>query len=450
LLLQGLASLFRLEQGGLAFAQGLAIGLEPLLRLQYLSRPCFQLLNYFLLLCRRLLDDAGTFLQLMLFEIELILHQAKLAHRRFKSGAPLIDLQTFLLAKALVALQVELLLLGVLMALLHVGFRGMQPGLLLGDLLLVPAKLLTHPLQARAEAREHRLLPFEGGGTLRQLRVGGFLFGLLSSKLLGFAAQLIVPLVQFLGLSFDLPAGALQLLGTLIDLAGPRLELLLALFHRSLEAIEPDEIGLILGLLRLQGGALLVEVLFSRLVIRAHLGQRFLLAGEQSFLLLQELTASLQLGGLGVQLRTSGRFFLLAGLAALDLPIDLALILLHLAGGPVDGLVQAGQAIATLAITVVKLLADVGQLLADGCKLLLLFPELLRRGLDLALSLRQFLSALGQLLVDRGRLRRGSLLGQHLHLALALLLDLFTAPVPNDPIGFQLLSLFIELLLADA
>ena len=118
---------------------------------------------------------------------------------------------------------------------------------------------------------------------------------------------------------------------------------------------------------------------------------------------------------------------------ASGLGVGFALLLLHLAGGPIDGLLHTGQAIPTLAVAVVELLADGCQFLANRFQLRFLLCQcrvLGHRGAGLQLALP---------LVELPAQGLG-----RLGLLPTVALDLLAAPVPDDPVGFQLARLFLQ------
>src|SRR5262249_2336998 len=83
-----------------------------------------------------------------------------------------------------------------------------------------------------------------------------------------------VPLVELFGLLFQLPGVPLELLEPLIDFERLRLKLLLPLVGGGLEAVEADEVGLVLLLALLQGGPLLGDLPLAGLQVmglRGHL-----------------------------------------------------------------------------------------------------------------------------------------------------------------------------------
>jgi hypothetical protein len=88
--------------------------------------------------------------------------------------------------------------------------------------------------------------------------------------------------------------------------------------------------------------------------------------GDLSLLLVELCPFAGQLLDPGIELGLADCLFLTANGQGAGFGIDLALAFLHLSRRPPDGLVQSRQAIAALAVTVVKLLAEIGQLAECG------------------------------------------------------------------------------------
>src|SRR5439155_18926520 len=139
---------------------------------------------------------------------------------------------------------------------------------------------------------------------------------------------------------------------------------------------------------------------------------------------------------------------------------EMPLFVLDFACCPVHCLLEPGEAIAPLAVTVVKLLANLGQFVADGVQLLLATVELFFVGLELSLALGELLLlslAFGLVLLQAGPsgsdlflllFRLAAHQDSGLALLPAFLVDFLAAAIPDDAVGFQLLRPFLELPLA--
>ena len=174
---------------------------------------------------------------------------------------------------------------------------------------------------------------------------------------------------------------------------------MLALLQGSGQPVEPDQVRLVPALLLFQGLARLRQLPLARRAlslagIELVLGCPALLL-EGTLLLLEELLGAgvgfgmrgrLGLQGLGTLFYFLGVGLDLrpAGLRFLDLRVHQPFALLHLDGRAVHRLLEAGEPIPALAVAVVQLLAEGGEFLADGLRLLLLSRQLVHAGFQLA------------------------------------------------------------------
>jgi hypothetical protein len=162
----------------------------------------------------------------------------------------------------------------------------------------------------------------------------------------------------------------LKLLETPVNFQRVAAQSLLALFQGRLHPVQASQRRLMLGLAFLQGLAFFDDLQLTGL----RLGQRagnvaaeLLVAhGDLSLLLVKPCPFAGQLLGPGIELGLADCVFLTANGQGAGFDIDLGLAFLHLSRGPADSLVQPRQAIAALAVTVVELLAEVGQLAVCG------------------------------------------------------------------------------------
>src|SRR5262249_21732789 len=117
---------------------------------------------------------------------------------------------------------------------------------------------------------------------------------------------------------------------------------------------------------------------------------------ELTAILIKTLRQRGDLCGARFQLRLPRLVLLVARGMLLSLGMKLALVLLDLAGGAVDRLLQAGKTIASLLVAVVELAADVGQLLPGGGEILLVTIRLATARFHRLLLPDRFFHALGQ------------------------------------------------------
>ena len=97
--------------------------------------------------------------------------------------------------------------------------------------------------------------PSRAAAPLLDLGRRGFVGLFLLGEFFHLQGLFFVELVHLHGLLFQVAQVALQLLVAVVHLQGPRLQLLLPLLQLALDAIEPDEVGLVLLLARAPGAA---------------------------------------------------------------------------------------------------------------------------------------------------------------------------------------------------
>jgi hypothetical protein len=255
---------------------------------------------------------------------------------------------------ALLLVQLGPPMLHVLELLLQLRLRLGLPRPLLGQLLLVAPQVVARLLQPRPQRRERRLLPFERGDALGKLPGNGVLLGLLLGQPVGLAAQLDVPLVQLPGLLLVVAGLVLQALGPLLGVFQPLLQALLALLQRRPRPVEADQIFLILSLPSRKRLLFAFELPFAGLPFLAP-------ALEHLPLLIEPLPLHFQFRGAGVKQGVARRLFGLTGGELLGLGVDGLFALLYLAGGHGHRLAHGGQAVAALAVALLKLVALPGQ-----------------------------------------------------------------------------------------
>src|SRR5262249_39591612 len=259
----------------------------------------------------------------------------------------------------------------------HLGLGGVLAQALLGEGLLLAAVLLAQPLQPAAQGGEHGLLALQGGAAPGQLGAVRLPLALLPGRLLLALLPARVPAGELAGVLLQLARGPLEGLEAAVHLQGVALELLLALLQGGGQPIQAHQVGLVLGLALAQGLALLLVFLVTLGPVRLAAGglrlHLLLALAQEPLLLFQRPAPGRQLGGQGVQLLAA----LLAAqlLGPGQLGVELALLLLDAAGGAADGLLEAGQAVAALAVALVELLADGGHLAAEAVDLLLLAAD---------------------------------------------------------------------------
>ena len=175
---------------------------------------------------------------------------------------------------------------------------------------------------------QHGLLSLQRRRPLIQLGDDVLLFLLLLGQPFGITHQAVVPFVELRRLLLQVARVALQLLVAAIDLKSGRPQLFLPLFEGGLNAIEANEVGLVLLLPLLQGGLGLRHPRFAGLHVAEALGQialHFLLpAHDEPMLLFEQLLFALDLlaSAFDFELFLSpfllpGRQFRLAGIQAL-------------------------------------------------------------------------------------------------------------------------------------
>ena len=134
----------------------------------------------------------------------------------------------------------------------------------------------------------------------------------------GFGLELFPQLIELGCLVFEIAAGLLHLLVALINLAGTLVELMLPGFQRGFQAVEANEIVLMLCLLAGQRLLLLRQLGFAGLEVSLQVGGgRFQLrctTDHQLVLLFELIAKPLLLGGLSVDLQHADLGFLLLGI----------------------------------------------------------------------------------------------------------------------------------------
>ena len=205
---------------------------------------------------------------------ELLLGLAQLVHRGFQSRAALQQLPPILLARLLLVGQLiaqasQLAGLG-----LDVLRRFFLAAAFFGELLLFAAQLLAHAFHARAQGGERRLLSLQGGGALGQLVGQRVAFGLLQRQPLPLHGHFGTHVLDVQDLLFQVRGVLLKVLYFLFMLLLARLQGLVALFQRPLQAVQAQEIGLVLRLLSLQCVAIGLQLVIASLTsgeLRGHL-----------------------------------------------------------------------------------------------------------------------------------------------------------------------------------
>ena len=305
-----------------------------------------------------------------------------LGDRRVQNAPTFLETPAFLLMKLKVVVETLAHLLDVSQPVLEVGLRRLLHDALVVERFFLAAQLLTHPFHPRAQRGEHGLLAFQGRGPLLHLGGGGLVFLLHPGERFRLAGQAVVPFVHLHGLFFQVAQVALQLLVALIHLQRPLFQLLFPLIVLGLNAVQPHEIGLVLPLALLQGGALFRDLALALLAFldpRCQLVLQFLLARRDDLMLLiQGRAFAAELFGAGLVLGLAQFQFLSNRLRLGGLRVELLLVFLEPLGADAESLLFLVEAVAAVAITLVQLLADLAQLAAQRPRLL----ELLLGALD--------------------------------------------------------------------
>ena len=349
-------------------------------------------------------------------------------------------------------------------ALAQVGLAGLLQDALVGERLLLAVQVFAHALKARAQRRQHRLLPLEGGGAL--LHLAGLRVHELLRRfdLLALGAEPHVLFVEACGLLFEVARVALELLEFVVDLRRPAFDLLLPALDAGLDAVEPNEVRLVLLLPLVERG------LGGRdgLLPRDQVGQparevalRLLLPGrEQAVLLVERLPLSRDLLGVRLHLGLALRPVALEVVELRLALVEVALAALDLAGGLVQRLLLRQDALAPLAEAVAEFLAEPRQLLARAADDPLAFFEFRETRVEVGLLAGEFGLELPAHLLARLQVaaRFAEVLPQTLdpapefveqrRLFAALALDLQPFDVPGGALGLDLFGLRAQRLLA--
>ena len=269
LFLQGREHLLGLRHRRLAIAERLAIDLEARGQLLELLAARHQDRHLLGLLGRCHLDLRVARLDLGLLLLERRLCLAQLCDGLLECGPALVESPALLVEQVAIIRERRANLFRLGPTLAQVGFAGFLQDALVTECLFLAMEVFAHALEPRAQRRQHRLLPLEGGRALldfARLRVH---LPLGRVDFLALAAYEHVLLVEYSGLLLEVSRVALELLELPVDLERPSLELLLSALDARLDAVEPDEIRLVL-LLPLLEGALGGS---DRLLSRDQLGQ---------------------------------------------------------------------------------------------------------------------------------------------------------------------------------
>jgi hypothetical protein len=403
LFLQRFADLLDFLEPALALAKRFSIRGKTLMPFRDLSRPFLCLSLGFRQLSGPGFERSRTSIDFVFLRGQAALYLMELLQGRFKIAATFLELTTLLGLGQSFLIEGGTLLLHLRDALAQVAFGVVDSCLPFDQQLLFAADLFAHSLQLGPQPCHHGLLTFEPRDALLKLGHDGFMVSLLTRELAGLVAQFLSTLVEFTNMFLQFTARPLQLLGSLIHFSGAFRKLLLPLLDCGLQAIKADKIGLVLLLIRFQGGTFALQLPIALF----ECGNRF---AERSLPFGQLFSKFLQFAVPCLGFSQPGMRFLLAFPALKCFLIKLPFALLHVVGRTPHRLLQAGQAITPFAVTVVKLLADLSHFLADGVDLLLLLSEFLFASLQVLALLLQRLFTFTKA-PFAGRRNRGRRLG---------------------------------------
>ena len=252
LFLESLAGLFRLGDGQAPFAEGLAFGVEASLGLRELIESGLD----DRVLLRRLRDPAFDLRRLlaeMLFvPSEPILRLAKLADGIDEDRLPLGHLRAFGREQCRLLRRFGEQTLGLDPLRLAFGGDLHDAGPLRFEVHLLLTHLVADPFESAAESRQSRLLTFEGGAPLGQARIERGLFRLLQIEPGRLGVEIRTQTVQLVGLVLELGTVAEKLLFTGLQRLAAFGEIAFTLVERTLQAIEADDVGLVLAFARFE------------------------------------------------------------------------------------------------------------------------------------------------------------------------------------------------------
>ena len=267
LLLQRRERLLGLGQRRLAVAQRPPVGRQAALQFLQLGRAGRDQPGLLRLLRRRRVLPRLALVQLLLLSFQRCLRLPQLGHGRVHRRPALLEAAPLLLVQEAVVVQLLAQPARLVLPRLEVRFGRLLHGPLVAQRLLLPPHLLAHPLHARPQCGQHRLLTFQRRRPLLDLGRGRLVGLLLPGEFLHLHGLFFVELVHLHGLLFEVAQVALQLFVALVHLQRPRLQLLLPLLQLGLDAVEPHEVGLVLLLPPLQGRAVLHDLLLALLAL---------------------------------------------------------------------------------------------------------------------------------------------------------------------------------------
>ena len=314
-----------------------------------------------------------------MFGLERVLSRPHLGHGGVEGGPPLVELSPLMLVHQAIGFQILAQQAGRFELLSQLRCRHFVLGPLVGESLFLTANLLARPLQAGAQGGQHRLLAFQRGGALIELGADGLVLLLLRRQEIGPRRLPRVPIVQLSGLLFEFPAFALQLLEAPVDLESLFLQLRLAQVERGLDAIEPDEIGLVLVLSLGKLDPFHGESLLASADLFEPLGQLplvfLLLTRQEAMLFFEQFPFAAILFIAGLEGTFAIRQFLDFPGQAFFGGVKKTFAMLHLLGRTADGDLAGCQAIAALTIALEQLFSNGTQLAAQSHDLFVLLGK---------------------------------------------------------------------------
>ena len=392
--------------------------------------------------------------QMFRLDDKTFLGLAQLRNGSLQGGAAFLVLLLLALAQILVVAHLLAEAAGLGQTFLDLDLGGILTLALVTETLLLSAVLLAQTAPDVSQGGQHGLLSFQGGGTRGQFRPTGLQLACCRAVSSSPPFRRVCQSSSWPACSSSSRSAALEGLEAAVHFQGVLLHLLLALLQSGGQPIQAQQVGLVLRLAFAQGLAFAFQLLLAGHEIldpARRLRLQLLLALLQTPLLFLQLPTPVgKFRGQGGQLVAA--FLGAQGSRLLQFGIELLFAFLHALRGSADGLLQVGEAVAALAVVVVKLLADLGHLAADAVQLLLLAVELscARRSRAAERPVRHALLAdfLPGRPVQRGRSIICPRAGGTARRCGILVLHLLTAAIPQGAVGLQFLRLLRQLALA--